>query len=274
MNRHWGRPLKYEPLSSKIEMLNMNRADLVVVVSRAMRDELVGRGVGPDRILVNPNGVDPDRYSPAIGGGSIRATHGFDGKVVIGFISTFQPWHGADVLARAFVTLMRDRPAYLDSVRLLMIGSGSGLAATRQIIADGGLDETVHFTGLVAQEDGARYLAACDILASPHVPNPDGSPFFGSPTKLFEYMAMGKAIVASNLDQLGELLRHGDTAWMVPPADADALANGLARLIQDPRLRAALGEAARRDVLAHHTWRTHVKKILDALEDRARVHVA
>jgi glycosyltransferase involved in cell wall biosynthesis len=274
MNRHWGRPLKYEPLSSKIEMLNMNGADLVVVVSRAMRDELVGRGVAPDRILVNPNGVDPDRYSPTIDGGSVRARLEFDGKVVIGFISTFQPWHGADVLARAFVTLMRDHPAHRDSVRLLMIGTGSGLAATRQIIADAGLEVTAHFTGLVAQEDGAQYLAACDILASPHVPNPDGSPFFGSPTKLFEYMAMGKAIVASNLDQLGELLRHGDTAWMVPPGDAGALASGLARLVQDPNLRTALGEAARRDVLAHHTWRTHVKKILDALEARVRDHVA
>ena len=64
MSRHWGRPLKYEALASKIELLNMNGADLVVVVSRAMRDELVGRGVAAGRILVNPNGVDPDRYSP------------------------------------------------------------------------------------------------------------------------------------------------------------------------------------------------------------------
>jgi glycosyltransferase involved in cell wall biosynthesis len=60
MSRHWGHPLKYEQLSSKIEMLNVNGADLVVVVSRAMRDELVGRQVASDRILINPNGVDPD----------------------------------------------------------------------------------------------------------------------------------------------------------------------------------------------------------------------
>jgi glycosyltransferase involved in cell wall biosynthesis len=159
-------------------------------------------------------------------------------------------------------------------VRLLMIGSGPGLAASTRIISDAGLDAHAHFTGLVAQEDAARYLAACDILASPHVPNPDGSPFFGSPTKLFEYMAMGKAIVASNLDQIGEVLRHGETAWMVPPGDADALSRGLARLVDDRNLRISLGEAARRDVLAHHTWRAHVRKILDALDTRLRAHVA
>ena len=178
------------------------------------------------------------------------------------------------MLAQAFVTLMQDRPAFRDSVRLLMIGSGPGLAASTRIISDAGLDAHAHFTGLVAQEDGARYLAACDILASPHVPNPDGSPFFGSPTKLFEYMAMGKAIVASNLDQIGEVLRHAETAWMVPPGDADALSRGLARLVDDRNLRMSLGEAARRDVLAHHTWRAHVRKILDALDARLRAHVA
>jgi len=274
MSRHWGRPLKYEQLSSRIELLNVNGADLVVVVSRAMRDELVGRQVASDRILINPNGVDPDRYSPTIDGAAVRASYGFEGKVVIGFISTFQPWHGAEVLARAFVTLIRDRPASRDSVRLLMIGTGPGLAASTRIISDAGLDTCAEFTGLVAQEDGAQYLAACDILASPHVPNPDGSPFFGSPTKLFEYMAMGKAIVASNLDQIGEVLRHGETAWMVAPGDADALSRGLARLVDDRTLRMSLGEAARRDVLAHHTWRAHVRKILDALDTRLRAHVA
>ena len=68
------------------------------------------------------------------------------------------------------------------------------------------------------------------------MPNPDGTPFFGSPTKLFEYMAMGKGIVASDLEQIGEVLEHGRTAWLVPPGDVDALADGLRRLIDDPAL--------------------------------------
>jgi glycosyltransferase involved in cell wall biosynthesis len=274
MSRHWGYPLKYEDLSGRIELLNMNHASLVVVVSRAMRDELVARGVSSDRILVNPNGVDPDRYSPSIDGTAVRAALGYGGHIVIGFISTFQRWHGAHVLARAFATLMRARPEYRESVRLLMIGSGSGVDEAVRIVNEAGLAEYVAFTGLVAQEEGPRYLAACDILASPHVPNPDGTPFFGSPTKLFEYMAMGKPIVASSLDQIGEVLRHGETAWMVPPADSEALAAGLERLISDRALGQTLGDAARREAVAHHTWRAHVGRILEALEARARHRVA
>jgi glycosyltransferase involved in cell wall biosynthesis len=272
MARHWGRPLKYESLASRIEQLNLQAADLVVVVSRAMRDELVARDIPAERILVNPNAVDPERYQPAIDGAAVRGQYGLDGKIVIGFIGTFGAWHGAEVLARAFVLLLREHPAYAQTVRLLLIGDGVRFAATRRILEEAGVAHAVACTGLVAQARGPEHMAACDILASPHVPNPDGTPFFGSPTKLFEYMAMGKGIVASGLDQIGELLRHGDTAWMVPPGDPVALAAGLARLIEDEPLRQALGQSARRDALAHHTWRAHVEKTLAALE--YRLHTA
>src|SRR5262249_23717590 len=152
-------------------------------------------------------------------------------------------WHGAEVLARAFAKLIAD-DSMRARVRLLMIGDGARMSAVRKILAEAGALGSVVFTGLVPQERGPEYLAACDLLASPHVPNPDGSPFFGSPTKLFEYMAMGKGIVASNLDQIGEVLEHGRTAWLVPPGDVDGLAAGLARLVDDAGLRDALGVAA------------------------------
>ena len=88
-------------------------ADLIVVVSRAMRDEIVARGVDADRqCSVNPNGVDPDRYRPDVDGqrGS-RALRPARRSSVIGFIGTFGPWHGAEVLARAFVACCDDRRA-------------------------------------------------------------------------------------------------------------------------------------------------------------------
>src|SRR5262249_9301000 len=158
--------------------------------------------------------------------------------------------------------------------RLLMVGAGPSLATVKEIIGAASLDGLVRYTGLVAQEDGPQHLAACDILASPHVPNPDGTPFFGSPTKLFEYMAMGRGIVASDLDQIGEILRHRETAWLVPPNGTRALASGLALRIDDPAQRASLGEAARREALASHTWRAHVRRTIDALEARLRARVA
>jgi glycosyltransferase involved in cell wall biosynthesis len=274
MSRHWGRPLKYEDVASQIELLNLNAADLIVVVSRAMRDELIGRRVDGSRVLVNPNAVDPDRYNPAIDGSSIRRRFGLGHRTVLGFISTFQPWHGAVVLARAFAALLKSHPEHRGIVHMLMIGAGGDAEQARRVIEDAGLGDCVSFTGLVAQEDGPAYLAACDILVSPHVPNADGSPFFGSPTKLFEYMAMGKGIVASNLDQIGEVLRHGETAWLVAPGDAIALAAGIDRLVRDVPLRDALGAAARHEALAQHTWRAHIRRTLEALDARVRASAA
>lgn len=263
--RHWGRPLTYESLSTRIEHINLRAAHLVSVVSRPLAEEVIALGISPSRVLINPNGVEPERYRPDIDASAIRGRLGLAGRTVIGFIGTFGPWHGAEVLARAFVQLLSVRPGLRDRVTLLWIGDGATMPAVREIVRTGGVDAACVFTGLVPQADGPEYLAACDIYASPHVPNQDGSPFFGSPTKLFEYMAMGRGIVASSLDQIGDVLDDGRTALLVPPGDAGALAGALARLVENPALRAALGEAARRAALERHTWREHVRRTVDAL---------
>lgn len=266
--RNWGSPLKYEALSEKIENLNLNVADVVVVVSQPMKDELVARHFDAEKILVNPNGVDPERYSPEIDGSKLRNKYGLGDKLVIGFIGTFGHWHGAEVLAEAYRRLLLRSPSYRVQLHLMMIGDGLTLPQVKAIITAHGLDDCCTFTGVVPQAEGPSFLAACDILASPHVPNPDGTPFFGSPTKLFEYMAMGKGIVASKLDQIGEILSHGQTAWLVEPGDAEELATGLERLVNDPTLRDRLGRAARAEVIAKYTWEEHTRRIIEKLEER------
>lgn len=132
------------------------------------------------------------------------------------------------------------------------------------------MEESCVLTGLVPQEKGPEHLAACDILVAPHKPNPDGTPFFGSPTKLFEYMAMSKGIVASNLDQIGEVLKHGHTACLVKPGDVESLMEGLKTLVDDRGRRDSLGQAARSEVVAKYTWKEHTRKIIERLKEQYR----
>jgi glycosyltransferase involved in cell wall biosynthesis len=268
INKNWGHALKYEKLAEKIEMANLRGADLVVVVSQPSKDELLERGVDGDKILVNPNGVDPDVYSPEVDGSHIRRKYTLEDKTVIGFIGTFGRWHGAEVLARAFGLLIQKYPQYRDHTRLLMIGNGHTMSQVQQELENYGVTQECILTGIVPQEEGPAYLAACDLLVSPHVPNPDGTPFFGSPTKLFEYMAMGKGIVASDLDQIGEILDHDHTAWMVKPGDAESLMHGLKTMINNPEACKRLGEAARSEVVVKYTWKEHTRRIIEKLKER------
>ncbi|OLC54577.1 MAG: hypothetical protein AUH92_03720 [Acidobacteria bacterium 13_1_40CM_4_69_4] len=238
---HWGRPLRFRRLYEGIEEVNLRHADLVSVVSDALKEDVLSRGVEPGRVVVLPNAVDPQRYRPDLDGATVRARFGLTDRIVVGFIGTFGVWHGAPVLARAAGRVLRLRPE------------------TRFVL------ERAIFSGLVPQEEGPVHLAAMDILAAPHVPNGDGSRFFGSPTKLFEYMAMGRAIVASRLEQIADVLDHGRTALLVPPGDEEALAAAIVRLIDDGDLRQRLGAAARRQAVERHTWDAHARHLVDRL---------
>jgi glycosyltransferase involved in cell wall biosynthesis len=109
-----------------------------------------------------------------------------------------------------------------------------------------------------------RLLDACDVLVSPHVPLDAGAEFFGSPTKLFEYMAMAKGIVASRLGQIGEVLEHEQTALLVEPGNIGELRDAIMRLSSSKELRESLGTAARRAAVERHTWKHNAQRVLDA----------
>jgi glycosyltransferase involved in cell wall biosynthesis len=286
--RHWGRPLRFEKTATAAEDACLRHAHLIVTVSAALERELVARGVDPARIVTYPNCIDPSIFDPARFGTQeldrLRATVGFGATDVIAtFIGTFGQWHGADILATVIRDLIESRRDELDRLRLrfLFVGDGLRLPVVRRTLALAGADRYVHFAGLVPQHEAARYLAASDILVSPHLPNADGSAFFGSPTKLFEYMAMDKAIVASDLDQLGDVLRPALVAEALPteppppgapelgvlfaPGNGEQLAAGLLFAAARADWRVVLGANARREALRKYTWRHHVAAILDRI---------
>lgn len=263
--RNWDKKPPHLGHIERIERLNLHRADVVVVVSEVMKEELVQRGVVPEKILVNPNGVDPEKFRPDISGENVREKWNLKNKRVVGFIGTFDRWHGVGVLVNALERLWKKRPDLKENTRALLIGGGPLFYDVQTSIKASPFRENFILTGVVPQSEAPQYLAACDLLVASHVPNPDGSRFFGSPTKLFEYMAMGKGIVASRLEQIGEVLKHGETAWLVKPGDVEDLARGIEHLLERPGLSKKMGESARKEVLARFTWREHTRRIVEKL---------
>ena len=253
------------PLRSWIrlcEAVALRSATRIVVVSNALRDDLIKRGIQADRVRVNPNAVDADFFCPGHGNGRARRELGVKSdEVLIGFVGSFSLWHGIEVLQHAIVSLLgSEQPCRL---RFILVGDGLLHGEMRSALAAYEKNGAVIFTGLVPRGRVAEYLDAADILVSPHIPMPDGSRFFGSPTKLFEYMAMGKGIVASRLEQLAEVLEHDNTAWLVKPGDPEELAEGILQLALDPEKRKALGSAARRAAVERHSWARNVACALD-----------
>lgn len=267
-NKWGGKKLNAVEVSEKIERLTFEKADLITCVSNPLKEQLIKMGIDEKKIIVTPNSVDPEMYRPDIDGNLLRKIFGVDeSKIVIGFIGTFGAWHGVDKLMQAYVNILRDENMK-KKTHLLLVGDGTKMQEVKQIIAHNHIENNCTLTGIVPQEEGPNYLASCDILVSPTIKNPDGTPFFGSPTKLFEYMAMGKAIVCSNMDQMGEILDDGENALLCEPGDVIDLQNALARLIEDEVLRKKLGENARELVCSKYTWELHTKHIIDSLKAR------
>jgi glycosyltransferase involved in cell wall biosynthesis len=260
VERNWGSGgLRLSTRLEELERRNLLDASLIVVVSAPLRDYVVAQGVDPERVVVAPNGVDPGRLAryrddrPQVW----RERLGLAQELTVGFIGTFGLWHGAALL-----------PALVEQVpeaRFVLIGDGGLWGQVRDEIRSRGLQDRTLLPKLVDREHALELLAACDVCVSPHVPNPDGTPFFGSPTKLFEYMGLGKAIVASDLDQIGEVIEQERNGLLCPPGDVDAAAAAVTRLLQDAPLRSRLATAALHDAVTRFSWTAHVRQILDAL---------
>ena len=226
-----------------------------VTITRALCGELAARFGERDNVAVVPDGVrlpDPRAFT------ALPDTS----APIVGYAGHLYSWKGVDVLLDAL--------ALVPAARGLVVGGHEGepdLARVRAHAAGRGVAERVEFTGLVPPASVPGYLARATILVLPNVDSAIGSRFT-SPLKLFEYMAAGRAIVASDLPAIREVLTDGVDALLVPPGDAAALAAAIARLLDDRALASRLAQAAF-DRAAEFSWDRRAERLEPVLE-RAR----
>ena len=286
ISRNWGHSLRFGWLADLAEIVCLKHADLIFTISQHLANELREKGCNEERITWLPNGVEYWRFGPdvvdASNGREIREAYGIPkDAAIIGYIGTFGQWHGTDVLAHAIEKVAARRPSLVGEGKLHFLVAGDGKHRERflEIINDAGLSNMVSAPGTISQSYGPQLLASCDILVAPHVENTDGTPFFGSPIKLFEYLASARPIVASNLHQLGDVLcdspewpeigtaedKEFKTApgILVPPGDPDALAQALIYFVENTTATKNAGQFARMIATERHGWDRHVKRISD-----------
>jgi glycosyltransferase involved in cell wall biosynthesis len=203
------------------------------------------------KIHVIPNGVNPSRFPLHVMPSISKALDSF----TLGFVGTLKPWHGLSVLVDAFTVFSRRNPA----ARLLIVGDGPERSWLETTLEERGLLEVTHLTGAVDPSDVPGLMVAMDVAVAPY---PALEHFYFSPLKIVEYMASGRAVVASRIGQIPELIEHDRTGLLVEPGNVEALIAALERLQLDFGLRQRLGHAARDFVLEYHTWDAVVNRFL------------
>jgi glycosyltransferase involved in cell wall biosynthesis len=283
---NWGSKLALPDAALAAEAAALGNADLIVTVSDRLGYDLKRQEIPESRIVVYPNCVDPGIFNPQrFAAGELAALRERQripqDALVVGFIGTFGQWHGVEFLAECIREMVRDDIDWIDRKKLhfLLVGDGLKMPVVRELVGSPPVSRSVTLTGLVAQSEAAGYLACADLLVSPHVPNTDGSEFFGSPTKLFEYMAMEKPIVASALGQIGDVIAGrgatklgsmppgagGMCGFLFEPGNADAFKKVLRQAIEDMPAAANMAKAARAEILNRYTWKQHVGAILERM---------
>lgn len=278
---NWDRRLQLHDMAVSSETAALRQADLVVTVSDVLGEHVAELGIPRDRIVIYPNCIDPVIFDPRrfseAENHALRGRLGIPtGAKVATFVGTFGTWHGVDFLARAIRRLLDRERDWVDAhgLRFLLVGDGLKMPEVREALGAEPYSHYVTLAGLVPQKHAAAYLAASDVFLSPHMPNKDGSAFFGSPTKLFEYMAMGRPIIAADLDQIGAVLkgRSGNAeadarplAALFAPGDEEGFLSALRAVVSDPEGARRLAARARSAALASYTWDHHVGAIMERM---------
>jgi glycosyltransferase involved in cell wall biosynthesis len=229
----------------------LSSAGSVLCVSPAVASWARNRVSETARIHTLANGVDTRRVTPA----SRPVAPAAGTPFTIGFVGTLRPWHGVPTLVDAFAELVATDASY----RLLIVGGGPLAERLRTQTEESGLSPHVELTGAVAPDLVPGLLRRMDLAVAPYPPIDD---FYFSPLKIYEYLAAGVPVVASNVGDLSSVLDDGRLGVLVGPGDPAALAEAIASLRADPGRRGRMGREGRRHSVEHHDWARVVEAAL------------
>ena len=254
-------PVVYEPrkfgpaywkiprLAEYIEKTNLTKSNMSVCVSNAARQFFIEQGVPADKIITISNGADSKKFHPEINTSRIEKKYNISGKIVIGFVGSFNPWHGVDNL----IKVIRKTLLTHEKSIFLLVGEGGPMKSTfEEFVKKEGLENRIIQTGYIAHKEMPEYTSVMDIVLAPY---PNLKFFYYSPVKIFEYMACGKPVVGTRIGQIAEIISDGYDGFLCEPDNIEQIITKLSELIKNPDLRNFIGMNARETIVSHHTWR-------------------
>ncbi len=212
-------------------------------------------GKNVSKVELVTGAVDTETFAPnPASGREVRAAHSLGDQPVVGYVGTFQEWHGLDDLIDA----AKDILSTTRGVKFLMVGPY--YKKTEEKVSAAGLADSFIFTGPIEYEQVPKYMNASDVLVAPYNPQKIQSTEqvrkhgLGSPLKVFEYMSVGKPTITTDVKPISDPVENGVTGYLVPPGDSRALGSAILAALDDPIAAANIGAAGRRFVVANYSW--------------------
>jgi len=236
------------------DYVSLSLSTKISTVSDTLKQYIVSKFEIPsEKVFINHNGIDPLKFKPKIKSTHIMEKYQLHDSFTIGFIGTFQFWHGVENLIHVFKNIQREFP----KCKLILVGSGPLLNRINSMIITERLHDSIITTGSVNHAGIPDLISVFDIAVLPC------SHFYGSPLKIFEYMAMGKAVIAPDNGPMREIITHLEDGFLVNEDVLD-MHKAVKRLIPDEKLRAHLGANARRTILTKFTWDMNAQRAFHA----------
>lgn len=237
------------------ERWNWKMSKAIITISEVLRDYMVEDGVPLQKITVIPNGADPEMFKPLPGGNLLRQRFGIPERaIVIGWSGSLYGWSGLEQVLDVLKRILACR----EEVMVLFVGGGKNQEIIEQTFPPEMIGRRVFLTGTVSYSEVPQFLNIMDVVL---VPYPKLEFWYPSSMKLFEYMACQKAVVASRVPQVDQVIQDYVNGLLYPAEDFGAMEEKLLQCIDSPLLRKRLGENARRTVLRNYTWLHHAKRM-------------
>jgi glycosyltransferase involved in cell wall biosynthesis len=213
--------------------------------------------IDKSKLTVLPCAADVEAFKPNYNSETVRKSLGLTTEPVVMWVGGFYPWHDLSLLLESFALVLQRRP----DARLVLVGDGQTRSSVVDTVTKDGLKDAVIMTGAIAHSQVPEMLSIADVAVVPSAPMTASLGGTGTPLKLFEYMAAGKAIVATALNEAVEVIQHGHNGLLVEAGDANQFAESTLKLINDSEERSRLGHSAREQAVKQYSWERYTRRL-------------
>jgi glycosyltransferase involved in cell wall biosynthesis len=230
----------------------------IICISTDLKDHLHRQwNIEDHKLAVLPCAADVDAFRLNHRAERVRRGLGLTTEPVIMWVGGFYPWHDLDLLIESFTRVLQKQP----KARLVLVGEGQTRSVVAQKIMRNGLRHAVIMTGAIAHTKVPEMVSIAEVAVVPAAPVPASRGGTGTPLKLFEYMAAGKAIVATALNQATEVIQDGHNGLLVEAGDVNGFAEAMLALLDDSVKRGRLGQNARQHAVEQYSWEKYTKRL-------------